>query len=73
MAPCGACEVAQSTARSNVQFDAELFREGFRRKNKHDRNCCRRKKSMLESAFEEKKHARAVFSSAQWPQSTLQQ
>ena len=80
MAPYGACEVAQSTARSNAQFDAELFRKGFRRKNKHDRNCCRRNKSMLESPFEKKtcsssvfersvasKHASAVISSAQWP------
>ena len=81
MAPYGACEVAQSTARSNAQFEAELLRKGLRRKNKHDRNCCRRKKSMLESALEEKKtcsssvfersvaskHASAVISSAQWP------
>ena len=40
MAPYGACEVAQSTARSKAQFEAERFRKGFRRKN--------------ESAFEEK-------------------
>ena len=35
MAPYGACEVAQSTARSNAQFEAERFRKEFRRKNKH--------------------------------------
>ena len=27
MAPYGACEVAQSTARSNAQFEAERFRK----------------------------------------------
>ena len=68
MAPYGACEVAQSTARSKAQFEAERFRKGFRRKNKHDRKCFRRKTSMLESAFEvKKKHARTVISSALWP------
>ena len=55
MAPYGACEVAQSTARNNAQFEAEQFRKGFRRKNKHDRKCFRRKKSMLESASEGKR------------------
>ena len=34
MAPYGACEVAQSAARSNAQFEAELFRKEFRRKKK---------------------------------------
>ena len=32
MAPYGACEVAQTTARSNAQFEAERFRNEFRRK-----------------------------------------
>ena len=41
MAPYGACEVAQSTARSKAQFEAERFRKGFRRK-----------KNMIESASE---------------------
>ena len=36
MAPYGACEVAQSTARSKAQFEAERFRRGFRRRNKHE-------------------------------------
>ena len=30
MAPDGACEVAQSTARSNAEFEAVRFRNGFR-------------------------------------------
>ena len=56
MAPYGACEVAQSTARSKAQFEAARFRKGFRRKNKHDRKYFRKKqKSMLESAFEGKR------------------
>ena len=33
MAPDGACEVAQGTARSNAEFEAERFRKGFRRKH----------------------------------------
>ena len=33
MAPDGACGVAQSTARSNAEFEAERFRKGFRRKH----------------------------------------
>ena len=70
MAPYGACEVAQSTARSKAQFEAERFRKGFRRKNES----AFENKSMLESAFEgPKKHARAVISSAQKPRSTLEQ
>ena len=74
MAPYGACEVAQSTARSKAQFEAERFWNGIRRKSKHDRKCFEGKRSMLESASEgTKKHARAVLSSAQWPQSTLEQ
>ena len=32
MAPDGACGVAQSTARSNAEFEAERFRKGFRKK-----------------------------------------
>jgi hypothetical protein len=63
MAPYGACEVAQSTARSKAQFEAERFRRGSRRKNMHGRKCFRRKK----------KHARAMLSKAQWPQSTFEQ
>ena len=55
MAPYGACEVAQSTARSKAQFEAERFRKGFRRKNKHDRMCFEGKRSMLESASEGKR------------------
>ena len=42
MAPYGACQVAQSTARSKAQFEAERFRKGFPRKNKHDRKCFRK-------------------------------
>ena len=53
MAPYGACEVAQSTARSKAQFEAERFRKEIRRKKKHCRKCFRRKK----------KHARAVIPS----------
>jgi len=34
MAPYHACEVAQSTARSNAHFEAEQFRKGFRRNTK---------------------------------------
>ena len=37
MAPYGACEVAQSRARSNAQFEAERFRKEIRRKTKHAR------------------------------------
>jgi hypothetical protein len=49
MAPYGACEVAQSTARSKAQFEAERFRKEIRRKKKHSRR--------------KKKHARAVIPS----------
>ena len=31
MAPDGACGVAQSTARSNAEFEAERFRKGFQK------------------------------------------
>ena len=61
MAPYGACEVAQSTARSNAQFGAELFRKGFRRKNKHDRNCCRRKKHARRCFRRKNKCSSSVF------------
>ena len=53
MAPYGACEVAQSTARSKGQFEAEIFRKGFRRKNE---SASEEKKNMLESAFEGQKN-----------------
>ena len=53
MAPYGACEVAQSTARSKAQFEAEQSRKGFRRNNKRDRKCFRRKtKTCSSNAFE---------------------
>ena len=55
MAPDGACGVAQSTARSNAQFEAERFRKGFRRKNKHDRKCFRMKKKHDRKCFEGKR------------------
>ena len=59
MAPYGACEVAQSTARSNAQFEAERFRKCFRSRVE---SAFEGKKNMLESAFEgKKKHARAVI------------
>ena len=51
MAPYGACEVEQSSARTNAQFEAERFRLGFRSKNKHGRKWFRRKT----------KHARKYF------------
>ena len=55
MAPYGACEVAQSEARSNAQFEAERLRKEFRRKKKHGRKVLSKGKSMLESAFEGKR------------------
>ena len=62
MAPYGACEVAQSTARSNAQFEAERFRKEFRRKKKQCRKCFRRKKKHARKCFRrKKKHARAVI------------
>ena len=82
MAPYGACEVAQSTARSNAQFEAERFRKGCRRKNKQNRKCFRRKQKYARKCFRRKEeacsssdlersvtseHARAMISSAQWP------
>ena len=81
MAPYGACEVAQSTARSNAQFEAERFRKEFRRKKKHCRKCFQMKKTCSKVLSNEKeacsssdfecsvasKHTRAVISSAQWP------
>ena len=74
MAPYGAREVAQSTARSNAQFEAEQFRKGFRRKTSMVESVFEGKKNMLESGFEgKKKHVRAMISSAQWLQSTLEQ
>ena len=44
MASYGACEVAQSTARSKAQFEADRFRQEIRRKKKHCRKCFQRKK-----------------------------
>ena len=62
MAPYGACEVAQSTARSKAQFEAERFRKEIRRKKKHCRKCFRRKKKHCRKCFRrKKKHARAVI------------
>ena len=64
MAPYGACEVAQSTARSKAQFEAERFRKEIRRKKKHCRKCFRRGKKHARKCFRrKKKHARAVVSS----------
>ena len=60
MAPYGACEVAQSTARSKAHFESSIFRKGFRRKNE---SAFEGKRSMLESAFEgQKEHTRAMIS-----------
>ena len=60
----GACEVAQSTARSKAQFEAERFRKEFRRKQKHCRKCFRRnKKHARKCSRRKKKHARAVIAS----------
>ena len=68
MAPYGACEVAQSTARSKAQSEASKFQKGFRRKNE---SAFEGKRNMLESAFEEQKeHARAMISSAKMPRKT---
>ena len=49
MAPDGACEVAQSTARSNAQFEGERFRKGFRRKHESAVEC---KEACSSSDFE---------------------
>ena len=49
MAPYGACEVAQSTARSNAQFEAERFRKWFRRKKKHARAMISKQKEACSS------------------------
>ena len=57
MAPYGACEVAQSTARSKAQFEAERFRKGFRRNNKHDRKCFRRKQQICSKVLPKEKEA----------------
>ena len=62
MAPYGACEVAQSTARSKAQFEAERFRKENRRKKKHCRKRLRRKKKHCRKCFRrKKKHARKCF------------
>jgi hypothetical protein len=81
-APYGACEVAQSTARSNAQFEAERFRKEFQRKQKtmskvlsKGKETCSKvlsneKEACSNSDFEcsvASKHARAGISSAQWP------
>ena len=55
MAPYGACEVAQSTARSNAQFEAERFRKGLRRKTSMVESAFEGKTNMLERAFEGKR------------------
>ena len=61
MAPYGACEVAQSTARSKAQFEAERFRK---EKKKHCRKCFRRKKKHCRKCLRRKKNpARAVIPS----------
>ena len=88
MAPYGAGEVAQSTARSNAQFEAERFRKGCRSQNKHGRKCFRRKKKQARTCFRSKKeacsssdfersvaskHFRAENSSAQRLRSTFEQ
>jgi hypothetical protein len=85
MAPYGACEVAQSTARSKAHFEADKFRQGFRRKNesafeenkKSSEVLSKDTKNMLEQGFRalrcserQTKHARAVISSAKRPRRT---
>ena len=54
MAPYGACEVAQSTARRNAQFEADRFRKGVRRKTSMVEGGFEGTGSMLESTFEGK-------------------
>ena len=54
MAPDGACEVAQSTARSNAKFEAERFRKGSRKGFRRKR----------ESAVESNDASRAAAPSA---------
>jgi hypothetical protein len=57
MAPYGACEVAQSTARSNAQW--------CRPKKKHARVAQSTARSNAQWPRRKKKHARAVISSEQ--------
>ena len=63
MAPYGACEVAQSTARSKAQFEAERFRKEIRRKKKHCRKCFRRKKKHCRKCLVASKEKEACSSS----------
>ena len=65
MAPYGACEVAQSTARSKAQFEADRFRKGFRKKNKHCRTCFRRKRKHVRKCFR-RKNKTCIRSNAQF-------
>ena len=74
MAPYGACEVAQSTARSNAQFEAERFRKEIsKEKEAMSKVLSKEKEACSKVLSKEKKHARAVISSAQWLRSTLEQ
>jgi hypothetical protein len=71
MAPYGACEVAQSTARTNAQFEAERFRKEIsKEKEAMSKVLSKEKEACSSNAFKGSvaaKHVRAMLSSAQWP------
>ena len=74
MAPYGACEVAQSTARSKAQFEAERFRKEIRRKKKALSKVLSKEKEALSKVLSKEKEAcSSSASECQWLQSTLEQ
>ena len=70
MAPDGACEVAQGKARSNAEFEAERFRNGFRKKHESVVESSDACSSRGSEGWIASKHARTVILSAQWLPST---
>ena len=74
MAPYGACEVAQSTARSNAQFEAERFRKEFRRKKEAlSKVLSKEKEACTKVLSKEKEICSSSDSECQCLQSTLEQ
>ena len=73
MAPYGASEVAQSTARSNAEFEAERCRKEIRWKKKHCRKCFRRKETCSKVLSKETDSWWSSDFECQWLQSTLEQ
>ena len=68
LAPYGAGDVAQSTARSNAQFETKRFRKGLRKTTKALSNTMKLTRAAIPSA-----KWRAAISRAEWLRSTREQ